>query len=418
MTTSGTNAPRRAFNDPREHSKSSVGPLDGVRIVEFGQLIAGPGTAAMLGELGAEVIKVEPPTGDSARSTGRFGAAIFAAFNHGKRSVVADLDTEDGRTLARELCRGADVVVENYRHGSLAKRGLGWDDLHALNDRLVYASVSGFPSHTDEARRPAFDVVAQAESGMMSIVGEHGGQPLKVGFTVVDVATTYALVNGVLAALLQRARTGRGSLVEVSLLEVATHLQAQVWVEYLATGTVPGRFGNGHPDAAPAGDLVAVADGHVVLSAYTDAHWRRLCEVLGRPELVSDDRYATNDARTANRPALLALLGAALSDLGREAAVRLLADAGVVAGAVFTYPEALTAAEAADRGTFETIPDHAGQTRVPRSPVRSSGWDQPPKVAAPALGEATEAIRADLGLADPQRTSPDHPISPDPGVTP
>lgn len=414
MTTSGTNAPNNAFNG--SESDLPTRPLDGARVVEFGQLIAGPGTAAMLGELGAEVIKVESPAGDSARSTGRFGAAIFAAFNQGKRSVIADLDTDDGRNLARELCRTADVVVENYRHGSLAKRGLGWDDLHQLNDRLVYASASGFPSHTDEARRPAFDVVAQAESGMMSIVGEHDGQPLKVGFTVVDVATTYALVNGVLAALLQRDKTGRGSRVEVSLVEVATHLQAQVWVEYLATGDVPTRFGNGHPDAAPAGDLVAVSDGHIVISAYTDAHWRRLCEVLQRPKLARDERFATNQSRAANRAALLAMLEEALGEFTREGAARHLADAGVVAGAVFTYPEALVASETVGRDTFETIPDPAGEARAPRTPVRTTGWTSPPKMPAPALGEATESIRAELGLVRPEPTMTT-PINPNPGAT-
>ena len=373
-------------------------PLEHIRVVEFGQFIAGPGTSALLGEMGADVVKVEPPSGDSARTSGPFGTSMFAAYNRRKRSVVADLDSDDGVELARRLCLTADVVVDNSRPGALGRRGLAHADLAPARPDLVYGSVSGFPAGGPDASRPAFDVVAQAESGMMAIVGERDGAPLKVAFTLVDSATTHALTHGIVAALLHRERTGAGSHVEVSLLDVAYSLQSQVWAQYFASDAEPVRFGNGHPQVAPAGDLVAVADGHIVVSAYTEGHWRRLCAALHRDDLVDDPRFATPDVRVANRPALLAELHHVLASDDRRSAVSRLTDAGVVAGAVLTYREAATASNA---GHSTMLQPYQDDSLLPRlgNPVTSSAWQPPGPGRPPSLGEHTEQIRNELGLA-------------------
>ncbi|QRQ85847.1 CaiB/BaiF CoA transferase family protein [Cupriavidus oxalaticus] len=317
-------------------------PLKGLRVVEFGQFIAVPAAAQTLAELGADVIKVEPPGGDASRFTGwrqdEFGP-MFSAYNRGKRSVVLNLRVEAQRDQALALAASADVVLQNARPGVMDRIGLGADDLLARSSRVIYGSVSGFGHEGAAAARPGFDIAAQAESGMMSLNGELHADPMRVGFAVVDVMASHALVTGVLAALIRRGTKGRGSRVDVSLIDVALEALSQSWAEYRLTGNVPLRCGNGQPTVAPAADLIATANGQVVVSAYLDDHFARLCECLGRKDLAADSRFADNAGRVANRAALRAELGEVLRGIRSEEVCELLTRAGVVSGAVRTLAE-------------------------------------------------------------------------------
>lgn len=320
-------------------------PLNGLRVVDFGQYIAAPGAAAVLGELGAEVVKVEPPGGDQARSVGPSGEAMVRAYNAGKRSVTLDLRTPDGLAAARQLIAESDVLVANSRPGSLERLGLGYEDSVELNPRLIYARITGFGSEGPMASRPGLDIAAQAESGIMSINGRRDDDPTRVGFTVVDASAADVLAQSVLAALYSVTTTGRGVLVETSLMEVAVRMQAPMWEEYFASGEVPHRVGNGQAKMAPAAEVIATSDGHLVLSAYAQGHWKRLCELIGRSDLVTDPRFENNAARVAHRPELLEILREVFGHESSESLVERLNANGIVAGVVRDYAQAIQMAE-------------------------------------------------------------------------
>lgn len=383
-----------------DRSHSFDAPLSGIRVLDFGQFIAAPGAAMMLAGLGADVIKVEPPGGDLARSSGDFGDAIFFAYNRNKRGIALDLKSPGGRDAALRLVAGADVLVQNMRPGGMERLGLGAAELRAAHPGLVYASVTAFGDEGPGRERRGFDIAAQAESGMMSITGEEGGQPLKTGFAVVDAAASYLLAQAVLAALVRRGTTGKGAEISLSLLDVALHLQMQQWSDYALRGVVPARAGNKQPTAAPAADLIATRDGHIVLSAYTPQHWRRLCDVIGRPELADDARFATNQDRVAHRPELLAVLGAALSERTSEECVALLTGAELVAGAVKSYPEVLAGPDVAASGLFGEVA-HASGAPVPAigMPYRLDGG-RGPSGTAPALGQDTAEVLREAGFTE------------------
>jgi crotonobetainyl-CoA:carnitine CoA-transferase CaiB-like acyl-CoA transferase len=383
-------------------------PLDGVRVLEFGQLLAGPNAALILAELGADVIKVEPLAGDAGRElqsaafTGSSTSPTFVAFNRGKRSIALDLKSEAGREVGRRLIEQADVVIESSRPGAMERLGLGGEDARRINPRLVYASVSGFGFVGPERERRGVDLVIQAESGIMSITGERDGRPLKVGFTVVDVAAGNVLAQAILAALLRRERTGAGDLVQVSLLEVALHLQAQPLTEYLATGAVPERNGNAAPMTAPA-DMARTSDGHIVISAYLDDHWRILCARLGRPELADDPRFATKVARVAHRQELLATLEESLMTRTRAEWLAELQPAGLVVGVVKDYADIESSAQVEANGSIVTLDTADGsELRTVRLPFRLGGWQPVRRPAPPEVGQHTAEILAELGYSPEQ----------------
>jgi crotonobetainyl-CoA:carnitine CoA-transferase CaiB-like acyl-CoA transferase len=276
--------------------------------------------------------------------------------------------------------------------------------LRARKPGLIHASITGFGRNGPSRSRPGLDIAAQAESGMMSITGERGGDPLKVGFALVDVATASATANAILAALFHRAMQGEGDTIEVSLLAVAVQLQAQLWAEYQTSGQVPQRVGNCQPKVAPGADLIAVADGHLVISATTEAHWLRLCTALGQPQLAEDPRFADNASRVANRPALLAAMGAALGPLRAEDARELLERHGVVVGVVRSYPQVLDSADVQASGIFAPVDVKGRAIAVPSLPfaldsmAQAAAPGQPP-ARLPELGEHTAAVLAELGYA-------------------
>nr|MBF0684243.1 CoA transferase [Pseudomonas sp.] len=361
-----------------QQPRPASGPLSGIRVVEFGQFIAVPGATMLLADMGADVVKVESLKGDSARhsTTGGIQSPMYVAYNRNKRSISIDLGSDSGREIARKLALSADVVIQNARAGVLERAGLGADTLRAVKPELIYASVSGFGTKGPSRTRPGLDIAAQAESGMMSLTGEPGGNPLKVGFAVVDAATALALTGAISAALFRRERSGEGETIDTSLLEVAVQLQTQIWSEYQYSGRLPPRVGNSQPMAAPAADLIAVQDGHVVISAYLQDHWRRLCTAIGRGDLIDDPRFATNVERLANRPALVTELHGALGTMTGEAARQLLESHGVVVGVVRNYDQVMQSADIAASGIFSPVDDgNQRQIRLPGMPFHLQSMD-------------------------------------------
>lgn len=315
-------------------------PLQGIRVIELGNYIAGPGTAMALGDLGAEVVKIESLEGDVSRHTGHFGHAMLRAYNRSKKSIALDLRDPRGMAVARRLVARADVLVQNLRPGAIEALGLGADVLRAQHPGLVHLSIAGFPAAAPSRDRPGYDIAAQAESGLMSVTGEPDGLPQKVGATIIDAATVQVATQAILAALFRRVRTGIGETVRVSLLEVALNLQLPNWSDYLVRGVEPTRSGDGQPMNAPAADIFRTRDGLVVVSAYVQAHWVRLCETIGCAELAIDPRFLTNELRVANRPAMKAAVSEQLSRLATRECVELLTRNNIVVGVVRSYADA------------------------------------------------------------------------------
>ena len=382
-----------------ESSSTTGVPLAGLRVVEFGQFIAAPAAAQALADLGADVIKVEPSMGDAARTVGwavdSYGP-MFTAYNRGKRSVVLDLRSVEGRTNALRLACSADVLLQNMRPGSMEKCGLGAVEVMKVAPRLVYGQVSGFGQTGPASVRPGFDIAAQAKSGMMSMNGSPDGDPTRVGFTAVDAMAAHALQTGVLAALVRRSVTGRGALVDVSLIDVAVEALGNAWAEYRLTGKMPIRTGNGQPHTAPAADVIATADGMVVVSAYTQDHFPRLCAAIGRPELAQDVRFRQNAGRVANRAALREELSCAMSHLSSVAVSELLTHAGVVVGAIRTMEDVKPGQHGVSEDLFVEVAAPGRQAvDIPGSPFRIDGATRHAS-RLPAIGEHTAQVLAEL----------------------
>lgn len=384
-------------------------PLAGVRVVEFGQFIAGPGATQILSDLGAEVIKIESLNGDNGR---RFGVSaetgnrsgMFIAYNRGKKSLAVDLRNTEGAAIARKLALQADVVVQNTRVGVMESIGLDAATLRAEKPGLIYASISGFGSEGPSRMRPGLDIAAQAESGMMSLTGEPGGAPLKTGFAVVDAATATSAANAILAALFRCARTGRGETIETSLLSVAIGLQAQIWGEYACSNRLPVRAGNAQPRVAPAADLIQVKDGYIVISAYLQDHWLRLCRALGLSEMATDPRFATSNDRVRNRPEMIAILQSALGGHQGEEARALLERFGVVCGVVRDYRQVRHSPDVEATRIFKPVMDgQGGELAVPGLPFNFSDAAQPSApFSVPELGEHTFEVLLQAGFSPDQ----------------
>ncbi|MFC9493530.1 CaiB/BaiF CoA transferase family protein [Streptomyces sp. NPDC056982] len=373
-------------------------PLEGVRVIDFGQFIAAPAAAQLLGDMGADVIKIEPVSGESARVIGVPGQAMLNAYSRNKRGVALDLKDPRGKRIAQELIAGADIVVQNLRPGVMQSLGLGAQTVRAKHPGIIYASVSGFGLHGPSRLRAGLDIAAQAESGIMWVTGEPDREPQKVGFQVVDSTTAHVCAQAVLGAYVRRLRTGHGDEVEVSLLEVALHLQAPNWGTYLLTGKEPIRTGNGQPALAPAADVMPTSDGALVVSAYSDAHFDRLCRLLGRPELGTDERFATNAARVRNRPEMLGELRARFATMTTDEAMSLLADNGVVAGRINTYGRAMASPDVEASGIFIDVTDVAGhETTTLGSPWHLGSVPELSGNGAPELGQHTAEVLTELG---------------------
>jgi len=374
--------------------------LEGLRIVDFSRVLAGPYCTMLLADLGADVVKIERPGGgDETRTWGppfaNGVAAYFLAVNRGKRSCAIDVASAEGRTIAHELCATCDVVVENFRPGTAKRLGLGYEELREANPRLVYCSISGFGSRRQPANRAGYDFVVQAESGLMSITGDPGGDPLKVGVAVVDVLAGLNAVTGILAALEQRHRTGAGALVETSLLDSALSALVNQAQSALVTGTPPSRLGNAHPSIVPY-ETFRTRDGMIAIAAANDELFARLCDVLGEPELALDERYATNPARVANRVTLLGRLGGMIRGRPTDELLPALTAAGVPSGRIRDVLDAFAAAEQAGEAATVAV----GGVELVRTAVQIDGDAATAALPPPRLGEHTREVLRGLGRSD------------------
>ncbi|MGH9293867.1 MAG: CaiB/BaiF CoA transferase family protein, partial [Acidimicrobiales bacterium] len=327
----------------------SAGPLEGILVADFSRVVAGPFATMLLGDLGAEVVKVERPGGgDDSRSFGPpfvgGESAYYLSLNRNKRGVLWDLQTDEGRARARALARRADVVVENFRPGIAERLGIGYEELAGENERLVYCSVSGFGSNPAGARLPGYDFLVQGVGGLMSLTGDAGGEPRRVGVAVVDVLTAQFATIAILAALNERAVSGRGQKIEVNLLSCLLAALINQASTYVTTGRVPGQMGNRHPSIAPYETLDA-KDRPLIVAVANDRQFSVLARVVGLGWMVGDDRFATNAARVANREELVRLLEDALSGEPASAWVEALWREGVPAGLVNSLAEAFGLAE-------------------------------------------------------------------------
>ncbi|GGV29320.1 CoA transferase [Actinomadura cremea] len=366
--------------------------LDGLRIVDFSRVLAGPLATMVLADLGATVTKIERPDGgDDTRAWGppyddAGRATYFQAANRNKDSVVLDLRTADGAARARELVAAADVVVENFRPGVMDRLGLGHAELSAASPGLVYCSITGFGSGAGAAL-PGYDLLIQALGGLMSITGDPDGEPQKVGVALVDVISGLFASVGVLAALRHRERTGEGQRVEIDLLSCLLAALANQGSAYTLAGRVGGRMGNAHPSIAPY-ELLPTGDGDLVLAVGNDRQFGALARVLGRPELAEDARFAANDARVADRGELRRLLVDALAAKPAADWVVALSAAGVPAGRVNDIAGAFVLAESLGLDPIVEVPRPDGTAaRLTRNPIGLSATPPTYRSAPPALGE-------------------------------
>jgi crotonobetainyl-CoA:carnitine CoA-transferase CaiB-like acyl-CoA transferase len=339
-------------------------PLAGIRVIEFAQMVAAPSAAVLLADYGADVVKIEPPEGDNARTlrsaaaTGLPVSPIFVAYNRGKRLLRLDLRNADDLASARRLIAAADVLIEASRPGAMERLGLGPATAMALNPRLVYGSVSGFGWTASVKDKRGVDLIVQAESGIMSMTGPRD-EPMKVGFTVVDAATGHAFCHALLAALFKRERTGRGELVRVSLYDVALHLQSGPLVEYLMTGMQVPRSGNSAPLSAPA-DLLRCGEGAIVISAYLPRHWLSFLEVLDAAALASDPRFVSVADRIAHRVELIAELEHRLAADSAAAWEAKFGAAGLLVGQVKDYAAVTRSPTTLEAHSITTVGDAFG----------------------------------------------------------
>lgn len=346
-------------------------PLAGLKVVELARILAGPWIGQALADLGAEVIKVEAPGGDDTRHWGppfisRDGdttAAYFYAANRGKTSVIADFRTPEGQANVRDLVAGADILIENFKVGGLAKYGLDYAALAELNPRLIYCSVTGFGQDGPYAHRAGYDFMIQGLSGLMSITGEAEGPPQKVGVAVTDIVTGLYGTIGILAAVEQRHRTGRGQHLDMSLLDCATALLANQAMNQLATGEPPLRRGNAHPNIAPY-QVFEASDGHLIIAVGNDGQFARLCEALDLPGTAEDPRFVSNAARVAHRDALTGILSSRIVRWSVADLLQALEDRGVPAGPINTLDQVFADPQVRARG-LQIAPDGVAGVRGP-----------------------------------------------------
>ncbi len=383
----------------------AAGPLAGLLVADFSRILAGPYATMLLGDLGAEVIKVESPAGDDTRTWQppvRDGVSTYyLGVNRNKRSVALDLREAEDLAAARELARRADIFIENFKPGGLTRFGLDYESVSAENPGVIYASVSGFGSAPEGASLPGYDLIVQAISGLMSLTGDPAGEPFRAGVAVFDVMAGLHATIGILAALNHRHATGRGQHVELSLLASAMSGMVNQTSAYVAGGVVPFRMGNSHPSLFPYEPLPC-ADGELIITAGNDAQFGKLAQILGVPELAADPRFSRNEDRTANRDQLRPLLVERLRTRAKLDWFRELIAAGVPCGPINTIDQGV--AFAAEVGLEPVVSVGQGDAAIPsvRNPITFSATPAGYWLPPPTVDEHGEAIRRWLAEPDPR----------------
>jgi len=382
-------------------SQTHSGCLDGIRILDLSRVLAGPFCTQSLGDLGAEVIKIEQPgKGDDTRHWGppwfQGESAYYLSCNRNKKSATINLQAEAGRALIRQLAAQSEVLVENFKVGAMAKWGLGYADLRAINPRLIYCAITGYGQTGPLAPRPGYDFIIQAQSGLMSITGEPEGEPCKAGVAVADIVTGLCAQNAILAALFHRERAGEGQFIDVALFDAQISWLASVAMNYLVSGEPPRRYGNSHPNIVPY-QTFKTADGFLALGVGNDGQFQRLCEQLDLPELAQDARFQTNAGRVKNRKTVVEILEKIFLQRPTAEWVERLTAAGIPAGPINTIAQALAEPQVAAREMIVEVRHPSGEPLkflgpAPKFSATPARLQLPP----PLLGQHTDEILREL----------------------
>ena len=382
-----------------------AGALDGIRVIDLSHVLAAPTTTMFLADLGAEVIHVEPPQGDDAREFGPFAgkpdknrSGYFISLNRDKKSLVLNLRSDRGKEILRKLLEIGDVVVENYRPGTMKKLGFGWEELQRINPRLIYASISGFghDAPPEYASRPSYDMIAQAYSGIMSITGPKEGPPCRVGTSIGDIIAGHQGAIGIMAALIHRDKTGRGQYYDGSMVDGLFSILESAVVRYTLTGQVPGPLGGMHPTITPFQALRS-KDSWIVTAIGNDALWKRFCGLLGREDLIDDPRFRTNPVRCENKEELSDILGMEMKKKTTKEWVALFDEADLPYAPINNMKDICEDPIIAHRGMLAEVDQPvAGKMRIANSPIRLS--ETPGRVLSPApdLGQHSEEVLREL----------------------
>ena len=386
------------MNAPKSNTKTTPkGPLSGITVIDLSRILAGPYCTLMLAELGARVIKIEAPeTGDDARQYGPFvngKSAYFQSVNRGKESLVLNLKAETDKIIFKKLLAKADIIVENFRPGTMEKLGFGWDTLKQEYPKLIYASASGFGHSGPDMYRPAYDMVVQGMGGIMSVTGHPGNPPTRIGMSIGDIGSGLYATIGIQAALYHRQLTGEATKVDIGMLDCQLALLENAVMRYHVSGTAPGPLGARHPSITPF-EAYQTKDGYIIISAGNDALFAKLCDALGKPEWVTDARYTTNDLRNQNVEALKTEMEAVLETNITSHWVDRLGDFGIPASPINDIGQASSHPQTIARNMIVSIDDPiTGPMKVSGNPIKISGFEDPKtRSPAPNLDENRDQI--------------------------
>ena len=379
------------------------GPLSGITVVDLSRILAGPYCTFLMAELGARVIKVEPPgKGDDAREYGPFKNGVstyFSSVNRGKESIALDLKSEADRRIFETLLQRADVIVENFRPGTMEKLGYGWEALHARYPKLIYAAASGFGHTGPSSKEPAYDMVVQGLGGIMSITGHPGQPPVRIGMSIGDIGAGLYTAVAVNAALLHRERTGEATKVDIAMFDCQLALLENAIMRYTVTGEVPGPLGARHPSITPF-EAFATARGSIIIAAGNDGLYQKLCAAIGRPDLAAHPDYRTNDTRNRNQAVLKSEIERELKKKPAEDWIDIISKGGVACGPINTVDRALAHPQVEARNMLITVEDpKAGTLKLAGNPLKLSAFTDPPtRSPAPALDADRAKLLRELGL--------------------
>ena len=380
------------------------GPFSGVTVIDLTRVLAGPFSTMILSDLGARVIKVETPgTGDDAREYGPFvngKSAYFVSVNRGKESIALNLKDDADRVIFEKLLDTADIIVENYRPGTMEKLGYGWEDLHAKYPKLIYAACSGFGHTGPHSKRPAYDMVVQAMGGIMSITGQPGGEPTRVGMSIGDIGAGLYTTIGMVTALYDRERTGQGRKLDIGMLDCQIAFCENAIARFGATGEIPGPLGGRHPSITPF-QVFKTLDGHMIIAAGNNVMFHRFCDIIGRPDLKDDPRYESNKSRTEHQPELEVEVEGILATRTTADWLSELDPAGIPASGINNVEAVMAHPQVAPRKMVIEVDDpKVGKLKVAGNPVKLSGYEDPSeRPTAPDVDQDRARILSELNFS-------------------